>query len=171
MKRRDALLAAGVAGAAVAAGVGWSLRRSSPADPGPGMIWTLDLERPDGGRQALADWRGQPLVINFWATWCEPCLREMPALDRFAKEFGSRGWRVVGVAIDQAAPVKAFLARTPVSFPIVLGGPGGLPLTRALGNEVGGLPFTAVLSAAGQIIERKTGESTYDGLAAIAAKA
>jgi hypothetical protein len=89
----------------------------------------------------------------------------MPELDRFAHQFGGQGWQVLGVAIDQAAPVQAFLKQTPVRFPIVLAGTEGLSWVRRLGNPAGGLPFTVQLGADGVAVRRKLGSTTFDELA------
>jgi thiol-disulfide isomerase/thioredoxin len=121
------------------------------------MFWQMVLERPDGGSLAMASLHGQPVLLNFWASWCAPCIREMPLLDRFHREQRGRGWQVVGLAIDSAAPVKDFLTRMSVSFPIVLGGLGGVELTRGLGNRNANLPFTVVFDVAGHVLDTKLG--------------
>ncbi len=174
MNRRQAATA-GLGALAIGAGAWWSLQRESSqatrtADGGPGSIWTMSFPRPDGSALAMSGFRGKPLVLNFWATWCEPCLREMPALDRFAKDFAAQHWQVLGLAIDAAPKVLAFLSNTPVSFPIALADAGGLALARKLGNDAGALPFTLVLSARGEILHRKMGESRYEDLVSIAAR-
>ncbi|MCU0812774.1 MAG: TlpA family protein disulfide reductase [Burkholderiaceae bacterium] len=158
-------LGAGVAGAAVAAGLGWAVwheRRRAEADAGR---WGLRFDRPDGAELVMADFRGRPLVLNFWATWCPPCVKEMPELDRFHREFAARGWQVVGLAIDGPTPVREFLQRVPVGFPIGLAGFGGTELGRQLGNLAGGLPFTVVFGRDGAPLHRKMGETNYAELA------
>ncbi|MCU0929476.1 MAG: TlpA family protein disulfide reductase [Burkholderiaceae bacterium] len=158
-------LGAGVAGAAVAAGLGWAVwheRRRAEADAG---LWGLRFDRPDGAELVMADFRGRPLVLNFWATWCPPCVKEMPELDRFHREFAARGWQVVGLAIDGPTPVREFLQRVPVGFPIGLAGFGGTELGRQLGNLAGGLPFTVVFGRDGAPLHRKMGETNYAELA------
>ena len=159
------------------AGLAW-WRRSQPTggavagdDPTPADLWSLRLDRPEGGTLDLATLRGKPLVLNFWATWCPPCLREMPALDRFHQTWGPKGWQVVGLAIDGPTPVRGFLAKTPVRFPIGLAGLDGTELVRTLGNPGGGLPFTVVIDAAGRVRQRKLGETSFDELAGWAAQA
>ncbi|MDO8376103.1 MAG: TlpA disulfide reductase family protein, partial [Aquabacterium sp.] len=141
------------------------------ADDGLAALWALRVARPEGGELVLADLRGQPLLINFWATWCAPCVREMPELDRFHRSFGPKGWQVVGLAIDGPTPVREFLARVRVGFAIGLAGLDGTELVRLLGNAQGGLPFTVMISADGQVLQRKMGETHFDELAGWAARA
>ncbi len=163
MNRRH-LLWGGSAAAATLVGVGawfWRERGDAPtSDP-----WSLVFDTPDGSRLALASLRGRPLVMNFWATWCPPCIREMPALDRFHRDFSSKGWQVLGIAADSADKVRDFLSKTPISFPIAVAGFGGVELSRQLGNLSGGLPFTVVFDRRGGVMHRHMGETRYDQLA------
>jgi thiol-disulfide isomerase/thioredoxin len=159
MKRRIWILG-GVAAAALAGGAGLaSLNRGSgSADDAPGPeFWAQRLEQPGGGELAFASLRGAPLLLNFWATWCPPCIREMPLIDEFHRQQQARGWHVVGLAVDSPTPVREFLARRPVSFPIGLAGLDGSELARTLGNPEGSLPFTVVLGRDGRVMDRKLG--------------
>ena len=174
MKRRK-LLGAGVAVAAASMGLGWALRRQSEMPPkaaddldkaGPVDVWRLRFEKPGGGELALATLRGRPLVLNFWATWCPPCVEEMPLLDRFQQEHRAAGWQVLGLAVDTAPPVREFLARHPVSFAIGLAGMPGVTLSRSLGNSGGALPFSVIFDSQGGAIERKLGALKWDELSA-----
>jgi thiol-disulfide isomerase/thioredoxin len=167
LNRRGWTLGASIAVTSAAAGIGWALwRQHAGASPGvEDGLWSLAFDTPDGKRLALADHRGHPMVLNFWATWCPPCVREMPTLDRFQRDFAAAGWRVVGLAADDLGPVREFLARTPVSFPIGLAGFGGVDLSRRLGNLSGGLPFTLLFGVDGSVLQRRMGESSYDQLA------
>ena len=126
-------------------------------------MWALRFERPGGGELVMAELRGRPLLVNFWATWCPPCVREMPALDRLAQAHAAK-LRVVGLAIDGRAPVEAFLKRQPVRFDIGLAAAAGTDLSRTLGNHAGGLPFTVLLDAKGAVVQRKIGETRYEEL-------
>lgn len=191
MNRRNLTLGA-VAAAALVAGIGWSLRRSPASSPGSaaapatgassadagaasasgsapasggGDLWSLGFDRPEGGRIELASLKGKPLVINFWATWCPPCVREMPLLDSWAKQHAGHGLTVLGLAVDSPSPVREYLQKTPVSFPVGLTGFAGTELARQLGNEQGGLPFTVVFDAGGTAIVRKLGETKASDLA------
>ena len=155
----------GVAVGALAAGAWYNQRRLGVAGepgaaptPGDGQrFWQLEFETTSGAQLAARALKGRPLVLNFWATWCAPCVKEMPELDKFSQRFSGAGWQVLGLAIDQKAPVQQFLQRTPVSFPTALAGNDGLALVRELGNPAGGLPFTVVFSAKGEIVQRKLG--------------
>jgi thiol-disulfide isomerase/thioredoxin len=170
MKRRSIWMA-GAGAAAAAAGLGWQLWRgesgSSAAvvlDEPTTAFWRAAFPRPDGSLLAMATLRGRPLVLNFWATWCAPCVREMPELDRFARQFATRGGQVLGLAVDNAAAVSEFLLRTPVSYAIALAGFEGGALSHQLGNANGALPYTAVFNRHGAIVQRRLGESSVDEL-------
>lgn len=174
MKRRTWLMAA-TGAAAAGAGVGWQWWRSPasagpvaaarpPADGGPGGFWSLAFEQPDGRRLEMATLFGQPLLLNFWGTWCPPCVKEMPELDRFAREYAGQGWRVLGLAVDSPKAVREFLARSPVSYPIGLAGFEGSELTRKLGNAQSGLPFTVAFDRQGAVAHRKAGATTLEEL-------
>jgi len=159
---RRRLLYGGVAVAAAAAGLGgaWWRERGSGAkgEALDAAFWTQRFERPEGGELVFADLRGKPLLLNFWATWCPPCVEEMPMIDRFFRENGANGWQVVGLAIDQPSAVRKFLQKMPVSYPTGLAGLQGTELVKSLGNTAGGLPFTLVLSGAGTVAARKMGK-------------
>ena len=164
--RRRRLLTAGVATAALAGGVWLSAgRRPAPPDPATESLWQLGFDTPEGGRLEMSTLRGKPLLINFWATWCAPCVREMPQIDRFHRDFSPKGWQVLGLAIDGPTPVREFLGRIKVGFAIGLAGLEGTELTRRLGNERGGLPFSVAFDADGRIVQRKLGETHYEELA------
>ena len=166
------MVLAGAGAAALAAGAGWRIWQTrdqgtaAPAGDGDAVedFWALELPTPSGATLGVKAFRGRPLVVNFWASWCPPCVKEMPDLDRFARDFAGRGWAVLGIAIDQAEPVQRFLQQTPVTFPIVLAGNEGLSWVRRLGNPAGGLPFSVQMRADGRIAQRKLGATTFEEL-------
>ena len=170
--------------AASAAGWAWKHRERTPpatsgtaattsqptTDPALADFWQREYETPTGTRLATRTLQGKPLVLNFWATWCGPCVKEMPELDRFAREMAPQGWQVLGVAIDKAEAVRTFLKTTPVGFPIAIAGLDGLGLVQALGNPNGGLPFTLVLDGQGQVLQRKMGATHFEELQTLASQ-
>jgi thiol-disulfide isomerase/thioredoxin len=173
MNRRHALLTGGVALAGAAAGAGWAWwrHRETAGDAGAEhALWQERFDRPEGGELVMSALRGQPLVLNFWATWCAPCVKEMPLLDAFYKEHKAKGWQVVGLAVDSPTPVREFLGKLPISFPIGLAGLTGVDLNRALGNPSGALPFSVAFDARGNAIFRKLGLLKPEDLAQWAEK-
>lgn len=168
MNRRH-WLTGGIAVAAAAAGASWSLwreRQQAKAQAaGEAEFWRQRFDQPDGRPLALESLRGRPLLVNFWATWCPPCLQEMPLLSGFHQSTPGSGWQVLGLAVDNVEPVQAYLKRLPVTFPIGMAGFGGLELALSLGNSTRQLPFSVLLNASGEVIGRKLGAFTEIELA------
>ena len=100
---------------------------------------------------------GRPLIINIWASWCAPCIKEMPELQRFAAQQGDNGVQVVGIALDDADAVRAFLEQVPVSYPILLDTPGPADAGVRLGNPKGVLPYSVLVSADGRLLKQRIG--------------
>lgn len=141
----------------------WSARAPSApagtrvAQPGQAipMLRLVDLQgRPV--RLPVAD-AGRPLLINLWASWCAPCVREMPELERFSREQAANGVQVVGIALDDPAAVRAFLTRVPVSYPILVDAPGPRDAGVQLGNPAGVLPYSVLVSPQGVLLRQRIG--------------
>jgi thiol-disulfide isomerase/thioredoxin len=115
------------------------------------------FETPQGGSLDLGALKGKVVVLNFWATWCPPCVEEMPELDALYPQLQGRQIELIGIAIDSPSNVQQFLLKTPVSYPIVLAGMTGTELGKALGNQQGGLPFTVILDENGNKILTEAG--------------
>ena len=115
----------------------------------------------------MQSFQGRPLLVNFWATWCPPCVEELPLINAFYQENKGNGWQVLGLAVDKAALVKTFLSKTPLAFSVGMAGLNGTDLSRKLGNLAGGLPFTVAIDSAGGIILRKMGQVTASDLQAL----
>lgn len=160
-------LTGSVAAAAAAAGAGFAWWRSQPKAMDSGVeqqFWSQSFETPDGKPVQLSAFKGRPLLVNFWATWCPPCVKELPMLSEFAAKQGSQGIQVIGLAVDKPEAVLRFLQRQPVQFPVAMAMQGGLGLSRALGNLQGGLPFTVLFDDKGQVRQRKIGELSHEDL-------
>lgn len=129
-----------------------------PANQADALAGLMALVLPDlaGQQQALAQWAGQPLLINFWATWCAPCVHEMPDLDALQQAFPQV--RFVGLGIDSLDNMRQFQARIPVRYPLLEARSVGLDLMRQLGNTSGGLPYTLLVSATGVVQHRVAGQ-------------
>ena len=163
--RRRWMLGVGLSAAAAGAGVAWwRLDPGAAAPQAQDDFWQQRFEQPQGGELALARLRGRPLLVNFWATWCPPCVEELPMLDAFSLEHAGKGFQVLALAIDQPSSVRRFLERQPLSFPVGLAGLGGMDLVRSLGNSQGGLPFSVFFNADGGIYRQKLGQLTPQDL-------
>lgn len=115
----------------------------------PDAVWSVGLQDAGGREYALSSFKGKPVIMNFWATWCEPCREEMPEISALAAEHPEIA--VLGLAIDEAAAVHEFAESTPVSYPLLIAENEGMPLAEQLGNTKGVLPYTVVISANGQV--------------------
>jgi peroxiredoxin len=164
MLSRDNLVILGVAVLAAALG-GWLQHESRLAHAPAGVTVAQAgkpapaLELPDlhGRMYRLADYRGHRVLLNFWASWCGPCLDELPALDRAQARFGENGPIVLGIAMDEPARVRAFLADHPVHYPILLGRMEP-PSTSLLWGDSGEiLPYSVLIGADGHVIATQRG--------------
>jgi thiol-disulfide isomerase/thioredoxin len=148
-----------VAIAAAAAGYGFNLwRLERGADPAAAAVLAARLTDLEGKTQALSQWRGKVLVVNFWATWCEPCREEIPLFVRLQKEHGAGGLQFIGIAIDQRDKVAAFAREFGMNYPVLLGGIDTIDLSRQAGNRAGALPFTVIIDREGRVAAKKLGE-------------
>jgi thiol-disulfide isomerase/thioredoxin len=177
--RRQVLIGAGLAAGALGLGLAvWQgsnntapgkIAQPKALSPAANQFWASRFERPDGAELVAAELRGRPLVLNFWATWCAPCVKELPELDQFQREFQDRGWQVIGLAVDRAEPVREFLKKLPLDFPVAMAGLAGLELSRSLGNTQGGLPFSVAFGRDGEARWRKLGATDLSELRKMAA--
>ncbi|NML33690.1 TlpA family protein disulfide reductase [Paraburkholderia antibiotica] len=162
---------AGAAVALVAAGGGvmtnhWINRDSDVAYAAPvdnhqdavKQLWGAAVTDVNGKPQSLSLLKGHPIVVNFWASWCGPCVEEMPELSQIQREYAKKGIQFVGLGVDSDKNIQAFLQKVKVAYPIYVIGFGGADLARAFGNNAGGLPFTVVIDAKGNIRSTKLGQ-------------
>ena len=159
---RRHLLTGAVALGALAAGAGWAWWRHSLGDVGDAAqqaLWQQEFAGlPGQAPVRMQSFKGQPLLVNFWATWCPPCVEELPMLNQFYQAQRAKGWAVLGLAVDKEAAVVPFLQRMPLTFPVAIAGMEGTALSRELGNSAGGLPFTVVFDRHGVVQHRKMGQ-------------
>jgi len=115
-------------------------------------------------RTLPADFAGRPVLVNLWASWCGPCIEEMPELDRFSREQGDNGTQVIGIALDDQAAVEDFLQRIPVRYPILIDAAGPRDAGVQLGNQRGVLPYTVLVSADGRLLKQRIGPFVHGEL-------
>ena len=172
LQRRHALTV-GVAAVAAIAGAGaayWQGMQEQletspkPITGGLDELWQMQFDTPDGGKLAMQTLKGKPLLINFWATWCPPCVEELPLLERFYSQNKASSVQIVGLAADKPEAVRTFLKKLPLTFPIGLIDLSGIALSKSWGNLAGGLPFSVMLAADGRVLQRKMGKLNEDDL-------
>ena len=123
-----------------------------------GIVPAMTLKSSRGDNVSLpAAWAGRPTLVNLWATWCAPCLKEMPDLQAFANQQGADGMQVVGIALDDEAAVRAFLEQYAITYPNLVDAPGPADAGVRLGNPNGVLPYTLLVSADGRLLKTRIG--------------
>lgn len=170
-----------VAAALAGLGAGMAVNRwlaESPGTPGGGRerIVTdvrgqqrpaFELPTPDGAQRSIAEFDGQVVLLNFWATWCAPCVDEVPALAEAQQALGERGLQVVGLALDEAAPVREFAAEYGINYPVLIGGRDAFAIAAEYGNDRGVLPYSVVIDRDGTIRKTHLGVLDASGIRAL----
>ena len=153
------LVAAGAAAAAAGFAIGPFFLGQRETQPAAGAKALWDAKFPDlaGNERRVADWRGRVLVCNFWATWCPPCVEEIPMLKEIRESRQKKGLEIVGIALDSAEKVRAFASKLTIDYPVLLADGAGLSLMRDAGNLAGGLPYTVIADRAGRWVHQKLG--------------
>ena len=133
-------------------------------------LYAQSLSDLSGQPQSLEKWKGKPVLVNFWATWCGPCVQEMPELSALANEEAKAGekrrYNVIGIGIDSPSAMSEFATRHHIAYPLYVGGMDGTELSRGFGNTNGGLPFTVLIGADGQVKKTYLGKLKFDELKA-----
>lgn len=166
---------AAVVVAAAAAGAGLYFYRQSAAPPAQvaapapaaesrfQLVETLPqftLADRDGQPRSLQDWPGKALIVNFWATWCAPCRREIPLLQQLQRDHGDRGFQVIGIAVDFRDKVLAYAADMKIDYPLLIGEQDALDAAAAFGVPTVGFPFTVFSDRRGRVVTTHFGELT-----------
>jgi len=118
----------------------------------------INLPDINGKQRDLTEWQGQILIINFWATWCPPCLKEIPEFIKLQDKFKDKNVQFIGIAIDDKQAVEQYLQNNPVNYPMLIGGDAAISLSQQLGNFTNTVPFSLIINQQGQIIHRQMGE-------------
>lgn len=115
----------------------------------------LDLH---GQKRSNSEWDGKVVVVNFWATWCPPCVAEIPLFVELQNQYAARGVQFIGIALDDMEPVKGFVDKLKVNYPVLVDKYKGIEVAQSFGNRMGALPFTVVIDQNGIIVLRHPGE-------------
>jgi len=165
-----------IAAVLVAALVAGALLRQQLADPpptasAPPADARLEFTLPDleGRARAFSEWSGRPRIVNYWATWCAPCRREIPLLKSLQEEHAGIGLQVIGIAVDFAEDVLAYAEETDFNYPVLIGQDDAVAAAEDAGIPVPGLPVTAVIAPGGEILGVRIGEIHAEQLERIVA--
>jgi thiol-disulfide isomerase/thioredoxin len=120
-------------------------------------LYAASMHDARGQSQALSQWQGRYLVVNFWATWCAPCVKEMPELDLVQRQYARRNVTIVGIGIESEDKVRQFRDRLGLDLTLLAGGYGALSLARGFGDDQGVLPYTVMLSTKGEVLHTRAG--------------
>lgn len=142
------------------------LEPKPPVDTAVQQLMALTLKDSKGQAQAIKQWESKFLVVNFWATWCKPCVQEMPELVSLQKELANQNVQLLGIGIDTPSNISEFAEKYQISYPVFAAGMEGTSLSGAMGNKAGGLPFTVLISSNGQIVKSYFGKLKMDELKA-----
>ncbi len=146
-----------------------SLPRAGQHAGAPEVLPGFTLNDIEGRPRAISEWSGQPLLLNFWATWCAPCRREIPLLQKLHAEQAIHGIQVIGIAIDRRDDVELFLAEYGVTYPNLVGDADAIEVSTLFGLEGLGLPFSVLSAADGSILTVHIGEIDGSQLAELTA--
>lgn len=141
---------------------------SVPSDTRPGgdMIgkYRPDFSLPDmeGKQRSIGEWDGKVVLINFWASWCPPCRREIPALIELQNKYGARGFQIIGVAIDSHQNIQDYMDTMGVNYPVLIGELEPIEIAKRYGNRFGALPYSLLLNREGRISFIQRGELLHE---------
>lgn len=143
-----------------AMGGGFFVNQLSNAENKKPNTPVIEFSLPDIKAQLrnINEWQGKIIIINFWATWCPPCLKEIPEFIKLQNEFKTKNVQFIGIALDDQQTAKEYLESIKINYPILIGDNEGIALSHQLGNVIGAVPFTVFVNPQGQIFHRQPGE-------------
>lgn len=162
MKRRSLLKAGLIIGSSFAGGVSSSMADALPNQAAVNKFYNMGFNDVNGNKHLIKEYKPRVLVVNFWATWCPPCVKEMPELNQLHNKYDDV--TVVGLAIDTLKNVNKFSSRVMVDYPILMAGHDGIKVMKDLGNSKGGLPYTLIFDAEGIVKNKFLGQVSLDML-------
>lgn len=176
MLKKNHVIYAAIALAFAAAGAWVGVRKTPPLAPpaaansAPAQpvdeLFQQQLKDAKGVQQALAQWKGKALIVNFWAPWCGPCVEEMPELSALQGEIRGKNVQVIGIGIDSPSNIAEFAEKNKIDYPVYVAGLSGTELSRKFGNAQGGLPYTVLLGADGKVVKTYLGRLKFGELRA-----
>ena len=129
-----------------------------PSQQGSTTLPEIILPDLSGKQRNISEWQGKVLVINFWATWCPPCLKEIPEFMALQDELGNQGLQFIGIAIEERETVVEYAKSRKINYPILIGEQSGIALSVAMGNSINAVPFSVIVDKQGKIIHTHPGE-------------
>lgn len=130
---------------------------AAPAATAVGALMQMSLPDTEGKPRKMSEWQGKTVLLNFWATWCPPCVSEMPELVQLQKDLAGKNLQVLGIGIDSQSNIRDFGSKHQISYPLLVGGMEGTAVSKQFGNDTGGLPFTVLITPDGKV------QKTYMG--------
>jgi len=167
--KRNVLLFGAFALLFASIGVYFGAKHHSPAaseSPAVATFFAQQMEDSTGKMHTLGEYQGQTLIVNFWATWCAPCVEEMPELTELQTELAGKNIQILGIGIDSPSNIREFAAKYKITYPLYIAGLTGSELSRQFGNQAGGLPFTVIIGPKGDVRKTYLGRLKMDQLRA-----